>query len=521
MNQGATHEGTVRFAASKQKRILKGGFRQLGRTGLMTSGLGFGCYRVEDEKPQHQWAMVSALKAFCNLIDTSTNYTDGSSEICVGKVLKDLFATGELNRDEVIVVSKVGYVQGQNLKLVKDCERQSKPFSDVVRYADGCWHCIHPEFLSVQLGSSLDRLKLDQIDVYLLHNPEYFLMDYAKQIGSDPKKMEKMRAEFYERIRLAFLRLEEEVSKGRIQCYGVSSNTFVESPDDSGFTSVSQMWDIAEEVGQKLFGKKGAHHFSVIQLPMNLLESGAVLQSNNGAQVKKTALEFALEVNLGVLVNRPLNAYAFGHLVRLVDFPVDKELEGSIRDQAKRVSELEAHFRADLGHKIFRSASGMQHDQYFRWGDEIGGADVDSIGMENWRDIEEQMIKPQLRRLTAILDQELKGEVAKSWRTWRDRYAPEVERLLTLVRNECAKKSQKMSEALSRHLNPFLPKELIKYPLCWKALGVLLNTDGVGCVLNGMRSEEYVKDAIRTMELESYRVSNELYKTFENVFKSE
>ena len=39
---------------------------------------------------------------------------------------------------------------------------------------EGCWHCLHPEFLQDQLTRSLDRLQLETLDVCLLHNPEYF-----------------------------------------------------------------------------------------------------------------------------------------------------------------------------------------------------------------------------------------------------------------------------------------------------------------------------------------------------------
>jgi len=68
---------------------------------------------------------------------------------------------GELARDEVVVVSKVGYLQGQNLVLSHERKQQGRPFPELVEYAEGLEHCIHSEFLRDQLARSLERLKLE------------------------------------------------------------------------------------------------------------------------------------------------------------------------------------------------------------------------------------------------------------------------------------------------------------------------------------------------------------------------
>jgi hypothetical protein len=54
----------------------------------------------------------------------------------------------------------------------------------LVEYAEGLEHCIHPDFLDDQIGRSLDRLGLDALDGYLLHNPEYYL-GWAHKQGLD------------------------------------------------------------------------------------------------------------------------------------------------------------------------------------------------------------------------------------------------------------------------------------------------------------------------------------------------
>ena len=51
----------------------------LGKTNFRASICGFGCYRIDDGIPQHQKALEKALLSGINVIDTSSNYSDGGS----------------------------------------------------------------------------------------------------------------------------------------------------------------------------------------------------------------------------------------------------------------------------------------------------------------------------------------------------------------------------------------------------------------------------------------------------------
>src|SRR3954453_16694578 len=275
-------------------------YRRLGKTELMVSSVGFGGYRTGRKNPDHRAALTAALVGGVNLIDTSSNYMLGDSERLIGEVL----AASAVPRDEVVVVSKVGYVQGPNLDLAQERERSGQPFPEMVKYMDGCWHCISPEFLDDQLTRALDRLGLETIDVLLLHNPEYFLSDAAHRQPGAP--LEEVRAAFYDRLRRAFAYLDTAVTDGRIGWYGVSSNSCVSPADDSEATSVTGMVEASEG------------RMAVLQLPYNLFETGALLERNTP---EGTALGAAAAPDLGVLVNRPLNAMAGNRLIRLADPP--------------------------------------------------------------------------------------------------------------------------------------------------------------------------------------------------------
>ena len=192
----ATKEGT-RSHAEQNSSLL---YSEVDGTGLLASQAGFGCYRVDQTDPAHEKSLRKALLSGINLIDTSSNYGDGGAEKLVGKVLEDISSSGEIDRESTIVVSKVGYLQGQNYQLSQERKRRGKPFMELVLYADGLEHCIHPEFIDDQLTRSLQRLKLDTLDFYLLHNPEYYL-SWASKTGIS---LEKARQEYYNRIKQAF-----------------------------------------------------------------------------------------------------------------------------------------------------------------------------------------------------------------------------------------------------------------------------------------------------------------------------
>ena len=109
----ATPQKTRRYA--DQHAFYR--FNDLADTGLVASSAGFGGYRVSAEVPHHAEALRKALLEGVNLIDTSANYADGGSENLVGRIIGELIATSQLSRGEIIVVSKVGYLQGQNYAL--------------------------------------------------------------------------------------------------------------------------------------------------------------------------------------------------------------------------------------------------------------------------------------------------------------------------------------------------------------------------------------------------------------------
>ncbi len=451
--------------------------------GWQISQAGFGSYRVSLGQKSHEQALRQALQGGINLIDSSSNYGDGEAERLIGRVLTEQIDAGELQREQVVVVSKAGYLQGFNYTLGQQRKEAGRPFPNLVKYAEGLDHCIHPDFLDDQLSRSLERLNLETLDVFLLHNPEYYL-SWAKR---RPIPLEEARHNYYQRIRLAFQFLEQAVANGRIQSYGISSNTFPDPARSYTFTNLAKVWQIAQDVCPD-------HHFRWVQMPMNLLETGAATEIN--LPEKQTVLQFAQAHNLAVLANRPLNAIVQESLTRLADvlppsYPTTAEelstsvdscvqLETGFRDQFLAQLNLDDETRQQLMEYL---AIGLMLDG--QWG---------SFGTyQNWRDVQAQFILPRSQTAVEFLSNkpDLPAEVA----LWLDEYVEAVNITLAAVsafyQEQAAQQSARIQET-AVSIDPHWGAKTLSQT----AVRALRSTAGVSSVLVGMRQRQYVQDVL-------------------------
>jgi L-galactose dehydrogenase/L-glyceraldehyde 3-phosphate reductase len=116
--------------------------RHFGRTGLEVSVLGFGCgavggLMVRGDAADQERAVARALDAGINYFDTAVQYGNGVSETNLGRILAKL-------KPDIVVGTKV---------LLADADRTDIAGA-VVRSLEG----------------SLQRLELEQIDIFHLHN---------------------------------------------------------------------------------------------------------------------------------------------------------------------------------------------------------------------------------------------------------------------------------------------------------------------------------------------------------------
>jgi aryl-alcohol dehydrogenase-like predicted oxidoreductase len=118
--------------------------RMFGRTGMQLSVLGFGCgavggFMVRGDPAEQERTIARAVAAGVNYFDTAVQYGDGESETNLGRVLQKL--------------KPANVTVGTKVRL---------PPSEFGRVADT---------VTKSLEGSLQRLRLDRVDIFHLHNP--------------------------------------------------------------------------------------------------------------------------------------------------------------------------------------------------------------------------------------------------------------------------------------------------------------------------------------------------------------
>ncbi len=134
-------------------------FTKLGSTGLDISRLALGCMTFGDPQPgTHQWTLNEAdsrvifrraVELGINFFDTANMYSAGSSEVMVGKLLKEF-----TRRDEAVVATKVYYPVQPGDKKPNAAGLSRKA-------------------IMTGIDASLARLDLDYVDLYQIHRWDY------------------------------------------------------------------------------------------------------------------------------------------------------------------------------------------------------------------------------------------------------------------------------------------------------------------------------------------------------------
>jgi len=290
---GATRDGTRRYADRFQGRAAEGHFREA--QGLVASSLGIGTYLGQpDAKTDEMYeaAAVAAAENGINLLDAAINYRFQRSERSIGAAVKRLEAKG-IRRDELILCTKGGYLTPDGSMPADPNEYffreyiQTGIFSakDIV----GGSHCMTPRFIEDQLGRSLLNLGLDCIDVYYLHNPETQLEEIS-------------RADFLKRVRDVFQFLESAVTAGKIQFYGMATwNGFRQDARACEAMQLAEVVQIAREIA----GEK--HRFRFVQLPFNLGMPEALTLGNQSLNGNiRTAVEAGSELGITLIASAAL-----------------------------------------------------------------------------------------------------------------------------------------------------------------------------------------------------------------------
>jgi aryl-alcohol dehydrogenase-like predicted oxidoreductase len=261
----ATARGTARLA--KRASIP---FRRASRlhVSVLGTGTSLSGYPTADAR-RYRVIVRRALAQGVNVIDTALSYGDGASERAVGAALAEACCSGAVSRDEIVVVTKAGYVPGEAGGKVVDSPGG---------------HSLAPDFLRFAIDRSRANLAVRTLDVLLLHNPEV-------QRGSLTQRA------FASAMRAAFEELERAVDAGKVGRYGIATWDGLRAPRGH-----AALLDLRCVVAWARDVAGDRHHLEVIEAPFNVVDSEIATLRNQHARGGRTECTLDTASDLGLMV---------------------------------------------------------------------------------------------------------------------------------------------------------------------------------------------------------------------------
>jgi aryl-alcohol dehydrogenase-like predicted oxidoreductase len=306
----ATPEGTARFAARFDG--LPGHFRRPDRLTFSSIALGTRNGEIEGvDDMLYRSAVATLVEGGVNVFVSALSDRMMASERCLGAALERAFREGVVTRDEVIYVTKGGYLcvdpdliasRGSARRYLVEAYIDTG-LVDPDRVVHGV-HCLDGPFLRDQIERSRRNLRVETLDLYLLEEPELHLPECSAE-------------EFRDRMLRAFEALERAVSDGAIAAYGLCTwDGFLRPHTDRGHLAILDVFDWALEVGG------GDHHLRAVQLPYSVAMAEAFrLDSQIGPTGHTDAVLSTLRgTGTAVLASAPLvQGRALGRLPEMVE----------------------------------------------------------------------------------------------------------------------------------------------------------------------------------------------------------
>jgi len=290
----STPDGTKEFT-QKNTDVLPINYKKY--QNLTLSNVGVGTYlgnpdEITDELVKN--AVKKSILSGINVIDTAINYRAQKAERSVGIAISELIDDGSINRNQIFVSTKNGYVTNDADVKEEFWSYINKEYvkAGIIGTNDisSGYHCMTIPYLEDQLNRSRKNLGLDCIDLIYLHNAvEGQLNDISKdQFLSNLKDV----FEFYEKKR----------NDGEIRFYGLATwECFRVKSDNPQYLSLSKVIEIAKQVGGD------QHGFRFIQLPFNMYLDQAFMLKNQTIDGNDVSiLDAARNYDIGVFTSVPL-----------------------------------------------------------------------------------------------------------------------------------------------------------------------------------------------------------------------
>ena len=186
---------------------------------MRVSEVGFGGSRIGGVLSQGKGGgetvrvLREALDAGITFYDTADMYSQGESEVLIGKAFRQ-------RRAEVVIATKGGYCLPTRRKLIGRIKPLVRPIvralgitrAKLPAGASGALsQDFSPAYLTQALEASLQRLRTDYVDVYQLHSPPSALLQDDGEMGEALETLEKLKGQ------------------GKVRFYGIAT----EAPEDA------------------------------------------------------------------------------------------------------------------------------------------------------------------------------------------------------------------------------------------------------------------------------------------------
>lgn len=254
-----------------------------------TSKLSIGLYQgADNDEVDFQLSNViqRAIINGINNFDVAPNYRNTRSEIILGNILNSM---KEL---QISISTKGGFVpfdfsdttinESNYIKTnYIDKELVTKETFDYYHFQS-----FDPRYLEHEFNMSLSRLKVDIIDLYYIHNPEYLLSRMNKE-------------QFLKHMNVVFLWLKEKIENNKIKQFGISTWDGFFYEDTTKRLQLCDFVDIAIE-------NNISDYFIAIQFPFSLLKTDAFSKTTQFLDNKLVSLvRAAVHFNIRCITSAP------------------------------------------------------------------------------------------------------------------------------------------------------------------------------------------------------------------------
>lgn len=229
-----------------------------------------------------EFALLNGIHVF----DCAPSYRNRRSEIVLGRL------TQKYPDRDYFISTKGGFVpfdfsQGEEKENAYVKELYHKGWVRPQLFDQEYFQTFDPSYLEQAFNTTLTTLSRDSIELYYLHNPEYFLA----KVG---------RARFLEVMKDVFLWIKDKIKAGQIKAFGISSwDGFFEEQELVRLELV-EFYTLAQEIGIETY-------FNYLQVPYNFSQTKALFFKGQKVGVlQKSLFAMAEELKISILVSAPL-----------------------------------------------------------------------------------------------------------------------------------------------------------------------------------------------------------------------